>query len=192
MSSSKPVVDLLTLTGIAPSSVSAHRFVGFDDAQASVAGQKIKGVARSDAASGAAYPIGVKGTDIIETGGAFSIGDDVISDASGRAVKASASGPAAVTAITKANPGVVTAVGHGFSTGDVVTFTDVGGMVELNQNSYAITVLTADTFSIGINTTSLTTYTSGGSAHRVGPRQHVGGTALEASSGSGKFVEILR
>jgi len=182
----------MTLTGLAPSGVTAHRFVGFDDAQASVAGQKIKGVARSNAASAENFPIGVKGTDIVETGGVFAIGDDVISDASGRAVKASASAPATVTAITKANPGVVTAVAHGFLTGDVVAFTDVAGMVELNQNSYVATVLTADTFSIGINTTSLTTYTSGGLAHRVGPRQHVGGTALEASSGTGKFVEILR
>lgn len=184
-------IQILTLSGTAPGAVTAHRLVGFDDAQATVAGQKVKGVARSAAATGDVFPVGVKGTDVVETGGVFVAGDELVSDASGRAVIASGSAAAVITGITAANPGVVTAVAHKFQTGDVVVLTDVVGMVEVNQNAYDITVVSVDTFNIGVNTSAFTAYTSGGAAHRVGPRQHVIGNALEASTGSGKFAEVL-
>jgi len=70
----------------------------------------------------------------------------------------------AITAITKANPGVVTAVGHGFSTSDKIWITGVGGMIEVNNLLFTITFVDVDRFSIGVNTTSYTTYTSLGSA----------------------------
>ena len=69
--------------------------------------------------------------------------------------------PTAITAITKANPGVVTIIEHGFTTGDRYYFTDVVGMTEVNGNIYTITVIDEDTFSI-VNTSSFTAYTSGG------------------------------
>lgn len=72
----------------------------------------------------------------------------------------------AITGISKANPGVVTAVGHGFSTGDHVWLSDIVGMVELNRRRVTVTNLTADTFSIAIDTTGYTTYASGGNAAR--------------------------
>lgn len=68
-----------------------------------------------------------------------------------------------VQSITKANPGVVTTQeAHKLKTGQSVVLPNVGGMVELNGR-YTITVLTPTTFSIGINTSTYTTYTSGGS-----------------------------
>jgi hypothetical protein len=73
-----------------------------------------------------------------------------------------------VTAATKANPGVVTIAGHGLTTGDRVVFAGLGGMTELNGNTYTITVVSSDTFSIGVNTSGYTTYTSGGTATEVG------------------------
>lgn len=69
-----------------------------------------------------------------------------------------------VTAITKANPGVVTSVAHGFSSGDKIRFKNIAGMTQLNNNLYTITVLTPDTFSIGVNTTSYTTFVNDGNA----------------------------
>lgn len=77
----------------------------------------------------------------------------------------------AISAITKANPGQVTAVGHGFSTGDKIKLTSVGGMAEVNNLYFTITVVDADNFTIGVNTTSYTTYTSGGSAIKYGITQ---------------------
>jgi len=70
-----------------------------------------------------------------------------------------------VTAVTEANPGSVTAVEHGFSTGDEVGFLNIGGMTELNGNGYTITVVDDDTFTIGVNTSGFTTFTSGGKAY---------------------------
>ena len=69
----------------------------------------------------------------------------------------------ATTAITQANPGVVTtAVAHGLSTNDVVTLTGVAGMVEiLGTTRYTITVISPTSFSIGANTTTYTAHTAG-------------------------------
>ena len=75
---------------------------------------------------------------------------------------------ATVTAITVANPGVVTATDHGFTTGDSISFASVVGMTEVNGNSYTITVVDANSFSIA-DTTTFTAYTSGGTATKGGP-----------------------
>lgn len=76
----------------------------------------------------------------------------------------------ATTAITQANPGVVTcAAAHGLSTNDVVTLTGVAGMVEiLSTTRYTITVIDATSFSIGVNTTGYTAHTAGtGTVNKV-------------------------
>ena len=70
---------------------------------------------------------------------------------------------ATVTGITAANPGVVTATAHGFTTGQSISFANVAGMTEVNGNAYTITVIDADSFSI-VDTTTFTAYTSGGTA----------------------------
>jgi hypothetical protein len=68
-----------------------------------------------------------------------------------------------ISAVTKANPGVVTTrEPHGLTSGDTVTITGVGGMTELNGNTYTVTVISTTTFSIGTNTTSYTTYLAQG------------------------------
>lgn len=66
-----------------------------------------------------------------------------------------------VSAITKANPGVVTATAHGFNTGDTVVFVIGSGMTQLDHWNLTATVIDANTFSIGIDTTSFTTFASG-------------------------------
>jgi uncharacterized protein (TIGR02217 family) len=77
----------------------------------------------------------------------------------------------AITAITQANPGQVTAVGHTFSTGDKIKITSVGGMTQVNNLYFTITVVDPDNFTIGVDTSGYTAYTSGGSAIKYGITQ---------------------
>ena len=72
-----------------------------------------------------------------------------------------------ITGITAANPGVVTATGHGFVDDDVVIIEDVTGMTEVNGNEYTVKRLTADTFSI-VDTSGFTAYVSGGIVAKKG------------------------
>ena len=73
-----------------------------------------------------------------------------------------------ITGVTKANPGVVTCAGHGYTNGQVVKFGGVGGMTELNGNTYTVANATTDTFELsGTNTTGFTTFTSGGFVWRL-------------------------
>ena len=61
------------------------------------------------------------------------------------------------------NPTEITSVSHGLSTGAVVTLTGVGGMTQLNDNSYTITYIDDNTFSLdGIDNTAFGAYTTGG------------------------------
>lgn len=69
-----------------------------------------------------------------------------------------------ITGLTAANPGVVTAVAHGYTTGDIVIIYAVVGMTQVNGKSYTITVVDADHFSIGVDTSAYTAYSSGGKA----------------------------
>lgn len=80
---------------------------------------------------------------------------------------------AGIVGITKANPGVVTAYNHGFQTGDSVVITDVNGMTEVNSQTFTVTRVNRNTFSIGVDTSAYTTYVSGGSAYVVGQPQTV-------------------
>lgn len=78
-----------------------------------------------------------------------------------------------ITGITQANPAVVTAVAHGYSTGQEVYLSAIGGMTTLNGRNFKITVLSANTFSLqymdgtNVNSTAFTAYTSGGTTERV-------------------------
>lgn len=70
----------------APSAVLPYRFVDYLGAQATVQGQKVAGVSNRGAAQGQPYDATVIGTAIIEAGGAFPVGQALISDAVGRAI----------------------------------------------------------------------------------------------------------
>lgn len=67
---------------------------------------------------------------------------------------------------TQSNPCVITTnVNHNLRSGDQVGFIKVGGMTELNDNRYFITVIDGASFSLnGVNSTGYTAYTSGGYA----------------------------
>jgi hypothetical protein len=73
-----------------------------------------------------------------------------------------------ITAITKANPGVVTAPFHGLTTGDEVFFAGIEGMTELNDRTATVTVIDADKFSIGIDTSGFSAFTGDSCTVRTG------------------------
>jgi len=83
---------------------------------------------------------------------------------------------ASITNITQANPAVVTAVAHGFSTGNNISIASVVGMTEVNNLTFVITVIDEDSFSLnGIDSSAYTAYTSGGTATRVNNKPSVVG-----------------
>lgn len=90
-----------------------------------------------------------------------------------------------ITAVTKANPCKVTAVGHGYSTGDEVNISNVIGMTEINNLTKMITVIDANNFTLdGVDSTSFTTYTSGG----VSKRTHANVTNNLATAGNTNII----
>lgn len=113
-----------------------------------------------------------------------------------------------ITAITKANPGVITtAAAHAFSVGDYVKLTGVNGMTQLNNVIYRINTVPSSTqftlslwianynpfggggggFWYPIDTTSYSTYTSGGTATRTS----ASGDPVAAGSGVGTCTNAL-
>ena len=74
----------------------------------------------------------------------------------------------AISAITKANPGkVTTAVAHGFVSGQQVYITGVYGMTQINGQLITVTFIDATNFTIGVNTSAYSAYTSGGTVSRL-------------------------
>ena len=78
-----------------------------------------------------------------------------------------------ISAITKANPGVVTASSHGYSNGDYVILAGIVGMTELNNRQFKVASVSTHTFALqdmdgnNFNTSALTTYASGGTAFKI-------------------------
>ncbi len=74
----------------------------------------------------------------------------------------------AISAITKAADGqVTTSTAHGYNTGDKIEIVSVSGMTEVDGDGYGsivftITKVDATKFTLGVDTSGYTTYTSGG------------------------------
>lgn len=61
------------------------------------------------------------------------------------------------------NPTQITSNNHGLTTGAVITIDNVGGMVQLNGNTYTITVIDPNNFTLnGVDNTAFGAYTGGG------------------------------
>ena len=98
----------------------------------------------------------------------------------------------AITNITQSNPAVVIATAHGFTDGQQVRITGVGGMTEINDLVYTVDDATTDTFSLNdaddignIDSTGFTAYTSGGLA------QHVENNFVTLGHLEGETVDIV-
>lgn len=78
-----------------------------------------------------------------------------------------------ISGISKANPGVVTLSGTAPANGDIVDISGVVGMTQVNGKRYKVASRTSNTFQLqdeegnNVNTTSYTTYSSGGIIERV-------------------------
>lgn len=69
---------------------------------------------------------------------------------------------AAITTLTKANPGVATKNAHGIADGTVGFFNVAAGMVELHEQAVMTTSSTANTFNLaGLDTTDYSTWSAG-------------------------------
>ena len=60
----------------------------------------------------------------------------------------------------------MTVTGHGYSDDDYIQIESVVGMTEANGKIYKITVVDPDNFSIEVDTSTWTTYTSGGTSKK--------------------------
>jgi len=88
----------------------------------------------------------------------------------------------AITAATNTNPVVITAVAHGYSTGDEVFIEGMAGMTELNGRTFIITFLTVNTFSLdGEDGTTYGVYTAGGTVARTYIRLDAAATPTPAA-----------
>lgn len=107
------------------------------------------------------------GSDAISFGRITANGFTLTETAAGVTNSYSAAG--AITGATAADPVVITDASHGLSNGDTIRITDVGGMIELNNNSYRVANVTTNTFELqnpetrtNIDGSNFTAYTSGG------------------------------
>lgn len=61
---------------------------------------------------------------------------------------------------------VITAVGHGLSNGNIVYIRNVGGMTQINDQTFTVASATADTYKLsGVTGTGFSAYTSGGDSY---------------------------
>lgn len=67
----------------------------------------------------------------------------------------------AISAITKADPAVVTATGHGLSNGDII-YAEALGMRQVNERAFRVSGVSGDDFALeGIDSTAFDDFTSG-------------------------------
>lgn len=95
-----------------------------------------------------------------------------------------------ITAITKANPGVVTSTAHGLTNGDYVKLT-IQGMSQLDGRVARVANAAADTFELeGIDTTLFDTFSSG-TAEGITYGTTIGTIRnLSASGGDPNFIDV--
>lgn len=73
-----------------------------------------------------------------------------------------------ITAVTNADPAVVTSASHGLSNDDEIYIDSVAGMTELNGRIFVVDNVTTNTFElVGVDSTDYTAYSSAGTAKRI-------------------------
>ena len=90
-----------------------------------------------------------------------------------------------ITAISLANPAVVTQTAHGFVDQDVVLIAGVVGMTELNGKLFVVDSATANTYSlVGVSSLDYVAYASGGTAAKAVMSNYCNLTSYSADTGS--------
>lgn len=103
-----------------------------------------------------------------------------------------------ITAATQANPCVITSSGHGLSTDQHITITGVVGMTQLNNVTFKVTVIDANTYSLrntsgtAINSSGYGAYGSGGTWTRVSELNYAnnGSTAYTVANPTATTFEL--
>lgn len=93
-----------------------------------------------------------------------------------------------VTGATQANPVVLTVAAHGFSNGDEIYVSDLGGMTEVNNRWFTVANVTTNTLELsGEDGTGHTAYTSGGFASKIVYAEDwdISGARVEGFAGTG-------
>lgn len=111
------------------------------------------------------------------------------------AMQSTLGGALTITAITQANPGVVTSAGHGLNDGDYVLL-DVQGMYQIDGRVFRVDNKATDTFQLektsgggGIDTTNYSAFVSG-SAYKITFGTTISTfTTLSASGGDVEFID---
>ncbi|MCV2359637.1 DUF2190 family protein [Paucibacter sp. TC2R-5] len=107
-------IPLLCLSIVAVGAIAVYRGVGFNQAQATVAGQKVMGISRRPGASGTELEVVTKGTAVCEAGAAIAVGAALAMDAAGRVITASAlTGAVGTLAVAAGGTAVTSAVANG-------------------------------------------------------------------------------
>lgn len=76
------------------------------------------------------------------------------------------------SAVTQANPAVITAT-NTFAVGQIVFISGVGGMTQLNGNYYTVTAASGTTFTLNVDSTGFSAFTSGGTAVAQVPLEYI-------------------
>ena len=84
-----------------------------------------------------------------------------------------------ISAITQANPAVVTTTAHPFATGQKVFIDGVVGMTQVNDIIFTITSVDANRFSLGVDSSAYGAWSSGGTVYGASPVS----TAAESVTG---------
>lgn len=104
-------------------------------------------------------------------------------------IQSALAAPDTITAISKANPGVVTAAGHGLADGDFIKLT-VLGMREVDSRVFRVANSTAGTFELeGEDTTNYATFISGTSEAITFGINMTTAVGLNGSGGEFDFID---
>lgn len=76
-------------------------------------------------------------------------------------------GNSAITNITQASQAVVTVSTANFVIGQTVIIYGISGMVQVNNHQYIVVAVSGSTITLGVDSTSFTAYSSGGTAKNV-------------------------
>lgn len=105
------------------------------------------------------------------------------------AVQSALSAAKTITAITKANPGVVSSTAHGYSNGDIV-FLSISGMYQLNDKVVRVAGVATDSFQIeGVDTTLFDTFSSGTAEKITFGTSITTATNVTVSGGNFEFID---
>lgn len=96
-----------------------------------------------------------------------------------------------ITAITKANPAVVTCGTHGISNGAIIVIDSVVGMTELNGRAFVVANVAATTLELkGVDSTNYTTYVSGGTVTEQTMTKVSQSTQLSGFDGQASEIDV--